>query len=419
MKFVHAADIHLDSPLTGLGAKSGAPLERLRDSTRRALANMVERAIEERVDFVVIAGDLYDGDWRDYATGLFFVRQMARLATAGIPVYIVLGNHDAESILTRQLTLPANVTVFRADQAHSVQLAEHAVTLHGRSFPTAAVSENLAISYPRPVPGHFNIGLLHTAAGGRDAHANYAPCTVTDLIAKGYDYWALGHVHAREILHEHPHIVFPGNLQGRHVRETGAKGFTVVRVEGSHVVAADHVAADVVRWSRVVVDLGEAADFDDTIDAVAAALAAALGTAEGRFAVVRLILEGPTPAHSRLVVDRERLVAECHAAAARVSDVLWIERVTVATRPRHDIAAAAARPDAIGALLRSVASLADDGEARAALGGELSELVTRLPDGLKSTWWRDGRFDPEQLDCILAAARGLLAGRILDAEDEA
>ncbi len=418
MKFLHAADIHLDSPLAGLGAKTGAPLALLRDSTRKALSNMVERGLEEKIDFVVIVGDLYDGDWRDYTTGLFFARQMARLATENIPVYIVLGNHDADSRLTRQLTLPANVTVFRSDQAHTVHLGDHAVALHGRSFPTVAVNENLALGYPPAVPGHFNIGLLHTAAGGRDAHANYAPCTVADLIAKGYDYWALGHVHTREILHEHPHIVFPGNLQGRHIRETGTKGFTLVRVEDARVVATDHVAADVVRWSRCVVDLSGAADFEDAIDTIAEGLAAGLDAAEDRFAVVRLILEGATPAHTRLVVNRERLVAECHAAAARVSAALWVEKVSLATRPHHDIAAATARPDAIGALLRSVASLNDDCEARAALADELGELVTRLPDELKSTWWRDGRFDPDQLSSILAAARGLLAGRILDAEGE-
>lgn len=418
MKFLHAADIHLDSPLAGLGAKTGAPLDLLRDSTRQALGNMVERGIEEKVDFVVIAGDLYDGDWRDYTTGLFFARQMARLAAENIPVYIALGNHDADSRLTRQLTLPANVTIFRADGPQTVHLRDHAAALHGRSFPTAAVRENLVLAYPPAVPGRFNIGLLHTAAGGRGGHANYAPCTIADLMAKGYDYWALGHVHAREILHEHPHIVFPGNLQGRHIRETGTKGFTIVRVEDARVVATDHVAADVVRWSRCVVDLSGAADFDDAIEAVTAALAAGVDAAEDRFAVVRLILEGTTPAHARLVVNHDRLIAECHAAAARVSDAVWVEKVSVATRPHHDIAAAADRPDAIGTLLRAIAGLANDSEARAALAAELGELVTRLPDELKATWWRDHGFDPDQLDAILAAASGLLAGRILDAEDE-
>ena len=419
MKFLHAADIHLDSPLAGLGATAGAPLALLRDATRRALSNMVERALEEKVDFVVIAGDLYDGDWRDYATGLFFVRQMARLAAEDIPVFIALGNHDADSRLTRQLTLPENVTVFRADRAHTVHLRDHAVALHGRSFPTAAVNENLALAYPRAEPGLFNIGVLHTAAGGREAHLNYAPCSVADLIGKGYDYWALGHVHAREILHEHPHIVFPGNLQGRHIRETGTKGFTLVRVEEARVVATDHVAADVVRWSRRIVDLSAAEDFEACIDVIADALAAERDAAEDRFTVVRLILDGATPAHSRLVVDRESLVFECHAAAARVSDALWVEKVSLATRPHHDIAAAAARPDAIGALLRSVAGLADDAEARAALASELGELATRMPDELKRALWRDGRFDAAELDAILAAARGLLAGRILDAEEKA
>ena len=268
MKFIHTADIHLDSPLAGLSAAKDAPFARLRDSTRAALRNLVDYALAEAVDFVVIAGDLYDGTWRDYSTGLFLTAQMARLGGAGIPAYVVLGNHDAESKLTRQLTLPANVHVFAADKAQTIRLDACDVALHGRSFPTPALGENIALAYPPPVPGRFNIGLLHTAAGGREAHANYAPCALADLLAKGYDYWALGHVHAREILSERPHVVFPGNLQGRNIRETGAKGFTVVRVEDGRVVAADHVAADAVRWFRCGVDLAEAADFDDVLDAV-------------------------------------------------------------------------------------------------------------------------------------------------------
>ncbi|MBL8660370.1 MAG: DNA repair exonuclease [Rhodospirillales bacterium] len=430
MRFLHTADIHLDSPLTGLSAANDLPLDRLRESTRQALANLVDYALAEAVDFIVIAGDLYDGTWHDFTTGLYFVRQMARLDQAGIPAYVVLGNHDAENRLTRKLTLPGNVHVFPAERAETVFLPDRSVALHGRSFPTAAVGDNLVLAYPPAAPGCFNIGLLHTAAGGREAHANYAPCALSDLLAKGYDYWALGHVHAREVLHEHPHIVFPGNLQGRHIRETGTKSFTAVRVENGRVVAADPVAADVVRWLRCPVDLANAADLDDAVDAIGAALLKASDQAEGRLAVVRLVLEGTSPAHAHFAAQRERLMAECHAAAARVSSQLWIEKVEVRTRPIFEQTATAARADAIGALIRSVDALARDDEARAALSRELNELVSRLPDELKGRWWKGGvetlgggsrspSIDESSLGTVIAAARNLLAVRILDAEGEA
>ncbi len=426
MKFLHTADIHLDSPLTGLSAAGDCPLDRLRESTRRALANLIDHALAEAVDFVVIAGDLYDGTWRDFTTGLYFARQMARLDQAGIPAYVVLGNHDAESRLTRTLRLPENVHVFPADRAETVFFPDRSVALHGRSFPTAAVSENFALAYPPAAPGCFNIGLLHTAAGGREAHANYAPCALPDLLAKGYDYWALGHVHAREVLHEHPHIVFPGNLQGRHIRETGPKGFTMVRVDEGRVVAADPVAADVVRWLRCPVDLAGAADLHDAIDTIEAALRSVLDEAEDRLAVVRLVLEGASPAHAHLAVQRDRLIAECHAAASRVSSDLWIEKVEVGTRALFDRDAAAARADAIGALIRSVDTLAADGDARAALAVELDELVSRLPDELKADWSQTptaptgaARIAGSRLDRVIAAARSLLTARILDVESDA
>ncbi|MCB1796433.1 MAG: DNA repair exonuclease, partial [Candidatus Competibacteraceae bacterium] len=108
MRFLHAADLHLDSPLRGLDRYEGAPVDEVRGATRRAFENLIAVARRERVDLVVIAGDLYDGDWPDYNTGLFFIKGVAQLAEEGIPVAIVRGNHDAASRLTKALRLPAN-----------------------------------------------------------------------------------------------------------------------------------------------------------------------------------------------------------------------------------------------------------------------------------------------------------------------
>ena len=301
-RFLHAADIHLDSPLKGLAGQDGNAAERVRTATREALDQLVSLTIEEQVDFLIIAGDLYDGDWRDYKTGLFFAGQMGRLNASNVPVYLLHGNHDAESQITRRLDLPDNVYVFGTRKPETFALEHLNVALHGQSFRQRDVTENLVPDYPAPVSGAFNIGVLHTGLGGMGGHANYAPCSFDDLANKGYDYWALGHVHQAEVLHEQPHIVFPGNLRGRHVRETGAKGAHLVTVEDSEIVDLEAVPCDVVRWAVLSVPLNDAANLGDVTDSVREALEAAVANqADGRLLACRIRLEGRTEVHAQLI----------------------------------------------------------------------------------------------------------------------
>ncbi|MCU0723068.1 MAG: DNA repair exonuclease, partial [Planctomycetes bacterium] len=231
-KFVHAADVHLDSPLRGLERYETAPAEALRNASRRALENLVRLALDEGAAFVLLAGDLYDGDWRDYNTGLFFTRQVARLREGGVPVFLAAGNHDAHSRITKALRLPDNAHVFSSKKPETRRLEALGVAVHGQSYAAPEVKDNLAAGFPDALPGLFNVGLLHTALDGRPGHAPYAPCTVDQLRSKGYRYWALGHVHQAEEVSRSPHVVFPGCVQGRHARETGPKGCRLVAVDG-------------------------------------------------------------------------------------------------------------------------------------------------------------------------------------------
>ncbi len=191
MRFIHAADIHLDSPLVGLSSYQDAPADLLRGATRAAFTNLVSEAIELQVDFMIIAGDLYDGPWKDHNTGIYFSKEIGRLKKANIPVYLLYGNHDAESEMTKQLQLPDNVYGFGTRKCSTFRIEHLKVALHGRSFKDAATYENLVTTYPAPEPGMFNIGVLHTALEGNTVHAPYAPCSLDELHAKGYDYWAL------------------------------------------------------------------------------------------------------------------------------------------------------------------------------------------------------------------------------------
>ena len=383
-RFLHAADIHLDSPLTGLANIEGRVAERIRTAPRAAFEALVEQAIRDQVDFLVIAGDLYDGTWRDYKTGLFFAEQMGRLNQASIPVFVLHGNHDAESQITRPLALPNNVRVFGTRKAQTFQLDKLNVALHGQSFREKAVTDNLALDYPAPVKDAFNIGVLHTALGGMGNHANYAPCSLQDLVAKEYGYWALGHVHQRQVLNELPHVVFPGNLQGRHVRETGSKGACLITVEMGEVVDVAALSFDVVRWAVLDVDVAAAGSIVDVVDLMREALEQGAAGADGRLLAARIVLQGRTELHSQFVTDVKNLTAEARAAALGVGDeVAWVERVAVRTTPVSDAAALAAREDTLGDLHRMLAEAVADEELLGQLKADIGELIGGLPHKLR------------------------------------
>ena len=383
VRFLHAADIHLDSPLRGLSAYEGAPVDLLRTATRRAFSQLVDMAIEEDVDFVVIAGDLYDGDWRDYNTGLFFVREMGRLNQAEIPVFLVYGNHDAESEITKQLTLPKNVKSFSARKPETHRLEEIDVALHGQSFRSAATTENLAVGYPDPVTGWLNIGVLHTALEGHAAHATYAPCSLAELQSKGYDYWALGHVHEFAIHSEDPWVVFPGNLQGRHIRELGPRGAVMVSAD-SDGISLERVFVDVVRWFHVEVDVSEAQTIDDAVTLVGERFDEVVaGEAEDVTIVVRVTLTGGTSLHGDLFGLENQLRAEVLSQANAFGEgVLWVEKVCLNTSPQHDRDALKARSDAIADLQDMLDQAVDNEAFIEDLADELQQLVNRSPRAL-------------------------------------
>ena len=314
-KFIHTADIHLDSPLRGLARYEGAPADRIRGATREALDGLVQTAIEERVSFVVIAGDVFDGEWRDYNTGLFFARQMSRLGEEGIRVFMVSGNHDAASAVSRSLKMPDNVHLFSSRAPETDLLPEIGVAVHGQGFARPDVSDDLSSAYPPAVEGYYNIGVLHTCADGREGHARYAPCREKDLVAKGYDYWALGHVHRREILSESPWIVFPGNLQGRHIRETGPKGCTLVSVDAGGGTHLEHRDLDVVRWVRLTPDCTGADTVEGVLRSVQRALEDAVASADNRLLAARLEIRGTCRAHDSLVREREKWVNQIRMTA--------------------------------------------------------------------------------------------------------
>lgn len=383
MKFLHAADIHLDSPLRGLDRYEGAPVDEVRGATRRAFENLVRIALRERVDFVVIAGDLYDGDWPDFNTGLFFAKGMAQLGESGIAAYVVRGNHDAMSKLTRTLRMPANVHLF-SEKAPTTQCDDNlGLAVHGQSFAMGPVFEDLAADYPAAVPGYFNLGLLHTALTGRPGHHPYAPTTEQTLRAKGYDYWALGHIHTQEIVARDPWIVFPGNTQGRFVREAGPKGCCLVTVEGGSV-RVEPVALDVMRWGTLELDVSDAPDIDALLDHAAREMRAQLDMADGRVLGLRIILGGAGPLYATVSASPEALAAQLRALALDVScGNVWLEKVKSRVRPPLNLEQLAQADDPVGLLIGELRRLSGDPASLVSLVRDvLRDIEQKLPADL-------------------------------------
>jgi exonuclease SbcD len=334
MKLVHAADLHLDSALHGLTRYESAPVDEIRGATRRAFGNLVSLCLEERAALLVISGDLFDGDWRDVSTGLFFAAQLSKLCEAGVEVAWIRGNHDAVSQIRRSVRLPERVVELAADRAETRVFEQLGVAVHGRSFPRRDVTEDLSAGYPARVRGALNVGLLHTALEGRSGHDRYAPCSVDALVARGYEYWALGHVHQQELVHREPYVVFPGNLQGRHARELGEKGAMLVSFEGDRIESVEHRALDVVRWARLDVSAAAAQSLDDVLLAAQAALSQAAQAAQGRLLAFRVQIAGKTRFDAQLRAERDRLTEElCSASYAVGGAGAWLEKLVVATEP--------------------------------------------------------------------------------------
>ncbi len=373
------------------------------EASRTAFSSLVDQALQQQVDFMIVAGDVYDGDWKDNKIGLFFNREIARLDRAGIPVFLLKGNHDAESVITKTITLPRNVREFPVNRPGTFKLDHIKVALHGQGFAERSANDNLALSYPAPEPGWFNIGVLHTSLTGREPHAPYAPCSVDDLRSRGYDYWALGHVHDFEVVLTDPHIIFPGNLQGRSVREQGAKGAVLVSVEDGHV-RHERLIADAARFAELVV----AVDADDDLPAILrkleARLEAVAGGMEDRPLALRIGLSGESAIRSDLLARSDDLRDELQAACHRIDPNIWLEKVRIRLAPPS--AGSTVSSSALG--IEGMLSM--DGfseEMLAEATARIAEIAARLPGGVGAGETPLG----DDAEVLLSEARDLLIAR--------
>jgi DNA repair exonuclease SbcCD nuclease subunit len=328
--FVHAADLHLGGRRWLQRRPPDPDFARLiEQADHHALRALVELCRHERAALLLCAGDVIDGWCRDHRVGLGLVHELLGLRDTGCEAVLLLGNHDARTRVIQPLLLPELASVIGLGRPETRVVEHLGVALHGWSFPEASSPTDVAALYPDPLPGLLNVGLLHTSAEGTSGHPDYAPCSRRTLRRRGYDYWALGHVHARQVLATDPWIVFPGNLQGRGPREAGAKGATVVRVVRGHITSVEHRPLDAVRFDTIVVDAGGAERFDDVLAAASARVRAARRDVRGPPLVARLVLTGVTAVACALSIAPARRAAafESVTREGAKGSALWIDDV--------------------------------------------------------------------------------------------
>jgi exonuclease SbcD len=379
-RFVHAADVHLDSPLRSLALRDPRLAEFVGDASRKVFSRIVDLCLEEQVNALLLAGDLYDGEQTSMKTARFLAEQLRRLDSAGIKVFIIRGNHDALSKITKELVLPGNVHVY-GGRADAVEIArdrgERPIAIHGLSFLKPQAPDSLLSRYRPPVAGAINIGLMHTSLDGSPPHDVYAPCSTAELLASGFRYWALGHIHKRSTTEGPCAIVMPGIPQGRDVGEHGPKSVTLTSVLDDGSIIVDERIVSLAQFERVAVDASGVASWSD----LAARLERAIGDAAGRSAsdhvVARLAISGATPLAWNIRRDADLLRTEAETRAEAVGNV-WIEKIDADCR--RPVGNSTGSADPVEALRRTMNDEIVGSDAfRTEADGIVNELLTQLP----------------------------------------
>ena len=426
LKFAHAADLHLDSPFRGI--RNEAPdyvADTLHRATFDAYENIISLCLQERVDALLVAGDVYDGADRSLRAQLKFVDGLARLDVAGIRSFICHGNHDPLDGWEARLSLPPGCVRFGPEVTGEPVFADvpERASVYGVSYPTREVRENLTPLFTQAsLGGGFGIGLLHANVGGNPNHDSYAPCSVTDLAETSLDYWALGHVHTRQVLRqERPTVVYPGNPQGRHPLETGERGIYLAEVDDYGAVSLDFRPVDVVRWETLEVGIGGLDTEQELLDAVDSTAASLADCAGGRSVVFRLTLAGRGPLHRWLrragAVEglRERVNEQYAPSTSSGQAWLWCERIQADTASPVDREQVVLREDFAGDLARLSSELWDNPDAL----GELRDALRSLYANSNAAPYLRGYLPSDnELRELLAAAEDECLASLVSEEDE-
>ena len=383
--FVHAADLHLDTPFQGVGRVAPGVADILRDASLDAWDALVQLTIDRGASFLVLAGDLYDGPERGVRAQLRFLRGVGRLAEKGIRAFVVYGNHDALEGWSAVRNWPENLTVFGSDNVGSEVVerdGERLAVVHGISYDRRDVTENLALRLQRGDGPGVHVGVLHCNVGGVAEHESYSPCSLEDLRQANMDYWALGHIHRRRILREgDPWIAYSGNTQGRSPKpaEQGAKGALVVEVDDGGVASASFAPTDCVRFASLTVDVSEMEDFADLHYALSGGLDEVRSEHSGKGVLLRVLLTGRGGLHDDLRRPAliEELLRDLREESEDESSLVWWEDIIDRTRPAVSREAVLRRNDFSAELLRQADALRGDPDRLAAFLADKYKALSR------------------------------------------
>jgi len=396
MRILHTADLHLDSPLRSLALRDADLRATVETATRAAFIRIVDTALAERVAALLIAGDLFDGAERSARTAAFLLGQLDRLRAGGVRVFYIKGNHDAENPITGALDLPENVHVFDA-RGGKEPLGE-GVYIHGVSFSGRHAPESLLPRFSAPVAGAVNIAMLHTSLAGAQGHDIYAPCAVSDLAAMGFDYWALGHVHRRQVHAQAPWVVMPGMPQGRDMGEAGPKSATLLSIDAGRITL-DTVPTAAIEFRTSALDISDT-DSDEGLRALLRAhlraeagnmSASASGQTSGSApaSVLRLTLTGTPRRHWQILRDRD-IWAEQATGMARDTGVLWLEKLLLDLHaPRTETGAETGTATATAELAVLMAAIGDEPGFSAAARDDIETVLADLPATARARLWPD------------------------------
>jgi len=381
------------------------------DASRQAFVSIVDLCLAERVDALVIAGDLYDGDQTSMKTARFLATQMMRLHQAGIRVFKIRGNHDALSRISKQLVFPDTVTIFGGRPQSVLQTAGGLdVAFHGLSFASPKAPDSLLPKYSNPREGAVNVGIMHTSLAGSPGHDDYAPCAVADLHAHGFDYWALGHIHVRQVHPGASTVVMPGIPQGRDINEAGEKSVTLVTIRDDRSVEIEERLTSIAQFERVTVDVTDAVEWSDVVGRVRAALENVRASVRSRHAVVRLRLNGASPLSWALIRDRDLLLAEAEQVAEQVGEI-WVEKFELnVSPPAAETSDGVADPifELAGSMRADASSDAFRAEARALV----QKMIADLPPDGRGFAGKDEAELELFLDRVLANGSDLVTARL-------
>jgi DNA repair exonuclease SbcCD nuclease subunit len=374
LRFIHAADLHLDSPFRGIGEASAGLRDQLQSSTLQALSRVVDHTINSKADFLIIAGDIYDSKDRNLRALVSFRKEMERLAERNIPAFIVHGNHDPLNGWGSGFQLPSNVTVFggRTDTEPFIRGGCEVAQITGVSYTRERVTDNLAVSFKRTENSPYSIAVLHANIGHQSGHADYAPATVNELIEAGFNYWALGHVHTRSVLATEPAmLVYPGNTQGRNPRESGPRGCYQVDVDTYGRAHLEFIDSSAARWAKIDLSICNYSTIDQLTDAMLDKAREEASAFEGP-TIARCAIRGNGSLHRDL--QRDSMSDELREV---LGTVVIAESVRIATGPEFDIEALAHTETMVSDFLGLTERALREPEARQRLAETLMPLFRR------------------------------------------